>query len=262
MTNTFTLSSAERLAYEQDGYLIREAVFNSTELEHLRDAAEQAVRTAHAQANRGDTYFLDGKRFVDVDKGTMQYEHSTDSTTMRVLEPVNLYEPRIDELIDDPRITQPMQGLVGDHQLSLWTAKLNLKRPGEGSAFGWHQDSPYWIHDCDHVDRLPNVMLAVDAQSRVNGCFSIIRGSHRRGILPGTNDGSQLGGFFTDPSSFSCDDQIDMQVEAGSLIFFSQHSVHGSQANKSSLPRRALIMTYQPGELPMLKTGKVRNVNC
>ena len=261
MTNTFTLSSAERLAYKKDGYFIREAVFDSTELELLRDAAEQAVRIAHAQATGGDAYFLDGKRFVDVNKCTMQYEHSADSTTMRVVEPVNLYDPSIDQLVDDPRITQPMQGLVGDDHLSLWTAKLNLKRPEEGSAFGWHQDSPYWIHDCDHVDRLPNVMLAMDAQSSANGCLSIIRGSHRRGILPGTNDGSALGGFFTDPRSFSCDDQIDMQVEAGALIFFSPHSVHGSQANESALPRRALILTYQPAGLPMLKTGAVRNIS-
>ncbi len=260
MTQSLALSEVERHIYAEDGYFVRQAVFDLQELALLRDAAEQAVQTAHADTTRGDTYFLDGKRFVDVDGCTMQYEHDADSTTMRVLEPVNLFHPRLDQLIDDPRITQPMQALVGDKQLSLWTAKLNLKRATEGSAFGWHQDSPYWVRDCDHVDRLPNVMLALDAQGPANGCLSIIRGSHLRGILPGTDDGSQLGGFFTDPSCFSMDDRVDMQVDAGSLIFFSPHGVHGSAANESTLPRRALIMTYQPAGYPMLKTGVVRNI--
>ena len=90
--------------------------------------------------------------------------------------------------------------------------------------------------------------------------FPQVRGSHRQGILPGTADGTQLGGFFTDPGHFHVDDQVAMTVAAGALIFFSPHSVHGSGPNPSPLPRRALILTYQPGNQPLLKTGEVRNV--
>ena len=78
-------------------------------------------------------------------------------------------------------------------------------------------------------------MLALDAQSPANGCFRIIRGSHKLGILPGTDDGTQLGGFYTDPTAYSLEDEEAMHVEAGALIFFHAHSVHGSQPNTSSL---------------------------
>jgi ectoine hydroxylase-related dioxygenase (phytanoyl-CoA dioxygenase family) len=47
-------------------------------------------------------------------------------------------------------------------------------------------------------------------------------------------------------------------VSAGSLVFFSPHSVHGSQPNRSDRPRRALVLTYQPGGLRMFKEDRVR----
>jgi ectoine hydroxylase len=163
-------------------------------------------------------------------------------------------------LLDDPRIVEPMRDLVGSERVAIWTDKLNLKRPFEGSGFGWHQDSPYWVHDCDHVDQLPNVLVAIDAASEDNGCFRVIRGSHTRGCLAGINDGSQLGGFYTDPELFDERQQVAMAVPAGSLVFFNPHSVHGSFANLSAQPRRALVLTYQPAGYPMLKSKQVRNV--
>ena len=257
---SLSLNAQEQGSWTQDGYFVREAVFDTPELTELRCAVEQAAATAAAQAQTGRTYLLDGKRFVDAGFRTVQFEHEPGSETVRVIEPVHDLHPALTGLIDDPRIVAPMTDLVGTRRIALWTDKLNLKRPREGSGFGWHQDSPYWIHDCGHVDRLPNVMLALDDANLQNGCFRVIRGSHTRGCLPGTADGSQLGGFFTDPDTFDADDQVAMAVAAGSLVFFSPHSVHGSLPNRSGDARRALILTYQPADHPMLKSGRVRNV--
>ena len=254
-----TLSPAEQQQWDQDGYFLRTGQFTDTELAAFRSAAERAAGQACARTHEGREYQLDGKRFVDVGPATLQFEHEPGSTTLRVLEPVHLFDPVLDALIDDPRLAQPMRELVGDESVALWTSKLNVKG-GYGSAFPWHQDSPYWMHDCDHVDQLPNVMLALDSQSEKNGCFRVIRGSHRGGMLPGTQDGTKLGGFYTSASKFSEQQQVALQVAAGTLIFFSPHSVHGSLENTSSAPRRALIFTYQPGTFPMLKNAKVRNV--
>ena len=254
-----SLSPSERQQWQDHGYFIRHQQFAQTELLQLRRAAAKAAARAEGGARLGHTYFLDDKRFVDVEDATIQYEHAPGSTTLRVLEPVHLFHEQIDRLVDDPRLAQPMRELVGADSLSLWTAKLNMKSAA-GSGFGWHQDSPYWIHDCAHVDQLPNVMLALDAQSPANGCLRIIRGSHKLGILPGTADGTQLGGFYTDPAAYSLEDEEAMHVEAGALIFLHSLSVHGSQPNTSEHSRRALIFTYLPGDFPMLKNGEVRNV--
>jgi ectoine hydroxylase len=151
-----------------------------------------------------------------------------------------------------------MKDLVGEERVSLWTDKLNLKRPREGSRFRWHQDSPYWVFDCAHVDRLPNVMLALDDANEENGCLRVVRGSHRRGLLPGSRGQGTLGPLFTDPRCFDESRQVPAVMPAGSLLFFSPHSVHGSQPNESDRPRRALVLTYQPAGHRMFKRGGER----
>ncbi|MEE2662699.1 MAG: phytanoyl-CoA dioxygenase family protein, partial [Myxococcota bacterium] len=160
---------------------------------------------------------------------------------------------------DAPRSVEPMRGVLGSDTVSLWTDKLNLKRPLEGSGFRWHQDSPYWTHACGHVDRLPNVMLTLDDAHRRNGCFRVVRGSHRKGCLPGIYDDTTLGPLFTDPEYIDESAQVLLEVPAGSLIFFDPHAVHGSHPNESSEPRRALVLTYQPGGEPMFKRAGTRD---
>ena len=135
-----------------------------------------------------------------------------------------------------------------------------MKRPEIGSGFGWHQDSPYWIHDSNDVDTLPNVYICLDDAHKSNGCFSVIARSHTNGCLPGTSDGSQLGGFYTDPRLFDLKNKVDIEAAAGSLIFFNPHIVHGSSPNKSKNERRAYIVTYQPSDRAMLKSGLVKNI--
>ncbi len=257
---THRLSTTELARYRADGFLVRERVFSEAETRTLRQAAERAAAAARALSEDGRTYHLDGKRFVDAGYVTVQFEHTPDSSTIRVVEPAHELDGALAALVDDPRLVEPMRDLVGSEALALWTDKLNLKRPREGSGFGWHQDSPYWVHDCGHVDQLPNVLVAFDEADETNGCFRVVRGSHRRGCLPGTADGSQLGGFFTDPGSFDADAQVAMAVPAGSCVFFDPHSVHGSLPNSSDQPRRAMVLTYQPAGFPMLKSGRIRNV--
>lgn len=260
MPVSHALTSREAHLYECDGFVVRHDVFSQAEIGALRGAVERAAAAALRLSERGDTYVLDGKRFVDAGYTTIQFERAPAADTIRVIEPVHHLDPTLDALIEDVRIVEPMRGLVGSDRIALWTDKLNLKRPREGSGFGWHQDSPYWIHDSPHVDRLPNVMLALDDATEANGCFRIIRGSHTRGCLPGIDDGSQLGGFYTDPEHFDECAQVALELKAGSLVFFSPHVVHGSQANRSDQPRRALVLTYQPSDHPMLKSRRLRNV--
>ena len=164
----------------------------------------------------------------------------------------------MDRLLDDPRLVEPMRDLIGDERVALFTDKLNLKRPREGSRFRWHQDSPYWAHFFRELDRLPNVLLTLDDADEHNGCFRVIRGSHRRGMLPGCEGEGRLGPLFTDPRAFDEADQVAAVAPAGSLVFFSPHTVHGSEPNRSDASRRALVLTYQPGGNRMFKVDAKR----
>lgn len=246
----------ERKAYAESGFFVREAVFDAAELERLRLAAERAVVRAGEAAGRAapeQAYAIDGNRYVEAARSTIQLEHGSDSSTIRVIEPFHHLDPELDCLLADPRIVDPVCGVLGEERVSLWTDKLNLKRPREGSGFRWHQDSPYWGHACNHCDRLPNVMITLDDADRENGCFRLIPGSHRKGFLPGRSDGTRLGPLFTDPAHFDAEQQWLAEVPAGSLVFFDSHIVHGSEPNRSDRARRAMVVTYQPPGHAMFK---------
>jgi len=190
----------------------------------------------------------------------VQFEHASVNDRLRVVEPVNEVEPLFDRLLDDPRLCEPMRQIVACEHLALWTAKLNFKHPRVGSGFGWHQDAPYWIHDSDHVEKLPNVMVLFDDANADNGCFRVIDSSHRAGCLPGCEDGRQLQGFYTHPDCVDESAQVLIEAPAGSAIFFDPYIVHGSGANLSESPRRAIIITYQPAGFAALKIGRVREI--
>ena len=193
----------ERERWREDGFFVREAVFRGPELEVLREAAERVVSRAEAATTReGESYRIDGNRYHEAGGATIQYEHRPESRAIRVIEPFHHLDARLDAMLDDLRIVAPMRDLVGSDRVAIFTDKVNLKRPREGSGFRWHQDSPYWTHFCSHVDRLPNVMLALDDASERNGCFRVVRGSHTRGCLPGLEGDGVLGPLFTDPRSF------------------------------------------------------------
>ncbi|CAG0994380.1 L-proline trans-4-hydroxylase [Myxococcaceae bacterium] len=255
------LSAAERKAYQEEGFFLRHGVFDAVELDDLRAAAERAAAAASVAGRApDDDYRIDGNRYLEAGGSTVQLEHRDGSTTVRVVEPFHHFDPRFDLLLDDPRIAEPMRDLVGSDLIALFTDKLNLKRPREGSAFRWHQDSPYWVFDCGHVETLVNVMLLLDDASPENGCLHVVRGSHRRGILPGLEGQGALGALFTDPRFFDEDDAVAAEGRAGTLLFFHPHTVHGSKPNLSDLARRALVLTYQPAGHRTFKKDVVRDV--
>jgi ectoine hydroxylase len=257
------ITECELEQYRADGYCLREGVIPESELEGLREAAERVVEKAESDARAPiDDYDIDGNRYVEAGRSTVQYEHQPGSTTIRVIEPFHFLDPAFDALIADPRIVDPVCGLLGEDACALWTDKINLKRPREGSRFRWHQDSPYWSHACGHCDRLPNVMVTLDDASIENGCFRIIAGSHAGGFLPGIQDETRLGPLFTDPDAFDASREVAFEVRARSLVFFDAHTVHGSQPNRSDRKRRAMVFTYQPPGHPMFKVEGIRGLRA
>ena len=258
------LTPAERHAWEEDGFFSRPSLFDPSEVDALRTAAEAVVKRAEVCVSASSEHYeIDGNGYVEVpalgEGATVQLEHAPESRTVRVIEPFHALHPVFDQLVDDPRIVLPIRELVGTEEVALFSDKMNLKRPREGSRFDWHQDSPYWAHFCEHLDQLPNVMITLDDADEENGCFRVVRGSHKKGCLPGRSGDGTLGPLFTHPYHFDEADQVLLRVPAGSLVFFSPHTVHGSRPNHSDRARRALVLTYQPSGLRMFKVDRVRN---
>jgi len=257
------LSQSEALAWREEGCFCRESVFSAREVEALQEAVERCVARAEAEVSASSrAYRIDGNRYFDTADATVQMEHDPTSRCVRVVEPFHHLDAYCDALVDDPRIVVPMRELVEDERVALFTDKINLKRPHEGSGFRWHQDSPYWAHFASELERLPNVLVTLDDATAENGCFRVIAGSHKRGMLPGREGEGVLGPLFTHPDAFDLSSQRVFEVPAGSLVFFSPHSVHGSEPNRSSARRRAAVLTYQPGGRRMFKLDARREAGA
>jgi ectoine hydroxylase-related dioxygenase (phytanoyl-CoA dioxygenase family) len=202
---------------------------------------------------------VDDKRYQELLGSTVKWEWRPGAPEIRSMEPYHHLHPQLDALIDDPRLWGPTRALVGSEAVSLFSDKLNFKRPG-GAPFPWHQDTPYWAFGCDHLDRLVSVMLYLDEANRENGCLWVIPDSQRQGVIPCQEDRGVLGHLYTDVERVVAGEPTALEIPAGSVIFFHGNLVHGSQTNRSDCSRRALVLTYQPADLPRWQHDDVRPV--
>ncbi len=253
------LTEAEREAYRERCYFIRRAIFNERDLVKLRTAVENIHRKIVAAADSAEVERIDGLRFQDLLGSRIKWEWKEGVTQIRSMEPVFHLSPAVDDLIDDDRLCSPIRGLLETPEVSLFTDKLNFKRPG-GAPFPWHQDAPYWAFRCKHLDQLVSVQIYLDEATEQNGCLWAIPGSHRHGHVkpPKDRPDTPLNRLYSDVGTLDGLSPEPLVAPAGSAIFFNSWVVHGSKGNASDNSRRALVMTYQPGGLPLRETDVVR----
>lgn len=257
-------TAAELEHYERDGYFARESVFSEDELKPLRDGVE----SIHVQIDSGALApdvaahrKIDGKRYQDILGSSVQWEWQDESNEIRTMEPYCHLDADLDEMIDDIRLWGPARGIIKSEGVSLFSDKLNFKRPG-GAPFPWHQDNPYWAFLCKHLDQLVSVAIVLDDSSVENGCLWLIPGSHKHGALECFQDRGNVGRLYTDIDRYDLNEPKAMDLPAGSIVYFHGDIVHGSQGNKTEEKRRLLLLTYQPNGLPRWQREDVRAVTA
>jgi len=255
-------SDAELVRYREEGYFVRERAVSDRDLAPLREAVESVHRSVVREAGgqgAAPVEPIDDKRYQKLLDSTVKWEWRAGVAEIRSMEPYHHLDPRLDSLIDDPRLWEPAASAIGTRAVSLFSDKLNFKRPG-GAPFPWHQDTPYWAFDCDHLERLVSVLFYLDDATRENGCLWLIPGSHKDGRLPCFQDRGVLGRLYTDLDRFDGAEPVPVAAPAGSAVFFHGDLVHGSRSNRTDRSRRALVLTYQPPRLPRWQHEDIRSV--
>jgi len=255
-------SEAELSRYRDRGYFVRESAFGEGELVPLREAVESVhhcVVSEAASVGAAPVERVDDKRYQALLGSTVKWEWRGGAAEIRSMEPYHHLDPRLDALVDDPRLWEPAAVAIGAEAVSLFSDKLNFKRPG-GAPFPWHQDTPYWAFGCDHVERLVSALLYLDGATRENGCLWLIPGSHKRGRIACFQDRGVLGRLYTDLDQLEGAQPVAIEAPAGSAVFFHGDVVHGSRSNRTDRSRRALVLTYQLSQLPRWQHDDVRSV--
>jgi hypothetical protein len=92
---------------------------------------------------------------------------------------------------------------------------------------------------------MASVMIAVDANTRENGCLQVLKGSHRLGRIEHGRFGDQTG---ADPERVKAAERslelVFCELDPGDALFFHSNTLHRSDQNKSSWPRWSLLCCY------------------
>ena len=126
---------------------------------------------------------------------------------------------------------------------------MMLKEPKVGGAWEWHQDYGYWYHYGCLFPDIVAVMIAIDEQTKANGCLQVVKGTHRLGRLDHveqTHKGSTQTSIDPDRIAAILErmELVHCEMPAGAAVFFHGNILHRSDANLSDKARWALRCVY------------------
>jgi ectoine hydroxylase len=191
-----------------------------------------------------------------------------DNTTIRSVYGLHQSYPEIAELTRSPELLGAVEQIVG-HTAYVHQSKINFKAPFSGDQWEWHQDYIYWLQN-DGIQRpdLVNVAVFLDEVTEFNGPLTFVPGSHRRGVLAGTEAAGMPTGYEDAPSWVATltaeekfqvgHDTVGAMVRegglvspkgpAGSVLFFSPNILHTSAPNSSPFRRAMVIFVYNSSD--------------
>ena len=221
------ITQEQARGYQAKGFLNGGPVLNEAEVDELRSELERVI----AQRNE------------PVPQPVLLHNF-TRNEAQPVWQIVNISavsEP-FARLVRHPVITAAAAQLSGARELRLWHDQIQFKPAGKGGVNMWHQDWPYWpILDAPHQI---TAWVALDDVDAENGCMSMVPGSHLWGNQIGFLQG--LSAFDAMPKQFEGRD-LEVRlcpVKKGHVHFHHALTWHGSHANTSSRPRRAIALHY------------------
>ncbi|WP_203754385.1 phytanoyl-CoA dioxygenase family protein [Actinoplanes cyaneus] len=187
-----------------------------------------------------------------------------DGTTVRSVYGPHQTDPVLSKVVRLPVLVEAAKQLIGD-DVYVHQSKINVKASFTGDQWEWHQDYINWLR-ADAIQRpdLVNVAVFLDEVNEFNGPLTFIPGSHRNGLLAGTDSDGMPVGYEDAPSWVSTltaneKFQLDHAViesearrgglvsakgPAGSVLMFHANVLHASGPNLSPFRRAVLLLVY------------------
>lgn len=232
----FSAEKVER--FERDGFLPGPRVLDENQIETIRAEIMRVIE------DRDRRDIPQPVRVTDLSGGETS-----------IWQIVNIWQASTPcaELVHHPEMTRIVAQLLGEPEsVRVWHDQVQYKPAQKGGVNWWHQDSIYWPPIREKSLQV-TAWIALDDADPDNGCMSMVPGSHRWGeqmeYLHRVRDEKGLGSFL----ELDRDAQggpispVPCPVKAGHVHFHHALTWHGSQANTSGRPRRALAVHYMSG---------------
>ena len=216
------LSEKQLTAFHEEGYLIVRGVFDAEEADILRAAA------AADQSFKENAYDLE-----DGEGGKAQLVLWNSAG-----------EDLWGAIARSERIVNAMEQLLGD-EVYHYHSKMSIKQPRTGGAWSWHQDYGYWYQNGCLWPDMGSAFIAVDPNTRENGCLQVLKGSHKLGRIEHGRYGDQTG---ADPErtaeAVKVMETVYVELDPGDTLYFHSNLLHRSDQNTSDSQRWSLICCY------------------
>ena len=246
--------------YREKGYLFLEGFLQGEQLDRLQRASDELIETSKS--------FKEGDDGYDFEPG-----HSPETPKPRRISRSRYTDPIFEELNKDPRILEVATSLIGPNIRTSLAAidnnpsdkrkyglKVNIKWPGFGTPFEWHQDWAFLPHTNDD---LMVFAIMVDDIGEDSGPLQIIPGSHRGEIQNHHNDGRFCGGIDPERCSIDFSKAVALTGKAGSVHIHHTRMVHGSSVNTSDEVRRIFFIDYAAADAwPLVGVGDLDVFNA
>lgn len=241
------LTQQEVQFFQEQGYLVVEALFTEAELARFQQACDAIMQQAAGLTASTDRLKL--KVFADSTKLVQQVGDPHEMSGIWL------------DLVKDVRLLDRVEALLGPNLL-VYYSQLMLKAPRQGFTAPWHQDFAFFPHTC--ADLLACTVM-IDAATLENGCIRVIPGSHKLGLINHYDQAGVFTGIVQDHSHFDERTEVALPAPAGSVIFWHSLTLHASHPNRTERPRRALVIEYKDPGCRLLSgsfssRGEVRNI--
>ncbi len=217
--------------FEREGFVLGGQVLSDSEVDELRSEMERVI-------NDRDN--------ADAVQPVLLRNMGKDGAP--VWQIVNIWQASdaFKGLMFNPAITGYIGTLTGANSIRIWHDQIQYKPAAVGGVNMWHQDAPYWpvLKPMNQV----TAWVALDDVDLENGCMSMVPGSHRWG--------NKVDFLHTLKSFDAMPDEFEghiLEVKAcpvkkGVVHFHHALTWHGSSANVSGRPRRAIALHFMTDE--------------
>ncbi len=234
------LTPAEVTEFKSQGYLRGRTVLSDAEVDTLRAEVERVIVERERK---------------DIPQPVLCHNF-TGNEEAPVWQIVNIWEasPAFGQLIKNPTIAEEIAQLTGATQLRIWHDQIQYKPAAKGGVNMWHQDAPLWPILAPMTE--VTAWVALDDVDVDNGCMSMVPGSHLWG--------NHMNHLFTwkdfeksVPEEYQ-GHKVTVRkcpVKKGEVHYHHALTWHGSHANTSGRPRRAIALHFMTNETRFVASG-------
>jgi len=222
------LTEAQVQHYHRYGYVSGIRVFTDQQCDAICDELADLVLADHAGRELWYEYHSN-----ESDDPTHVLFHALGAWRLRTA---------LHDCLFNPRMLAPASQLL-DGRVRFWHDQLFCKPARHGGVVAWHQDYSYWTRT-EPMAHL-TCWIGLDPATEANGCLQYIPGSHQWDLLPITGlagDMDAIRQVLSPQQQAVFEKPVAIPLARGFASFHHPLLIHGSYANHTESPRRAVVI--------------------